>query len=1136
MAYSTVEYTGDGTTTDFSIPFTYLNKVEVKVFLDAVDTPFTFLTDQIAKLATAPANGVIILIRRTTEIDAPITDYTDGAILTEQDLDNTAIQTLNSVQEVYDRLETSINPVPNTNNMDAGGRILINLGDARTGEGKDALNVDVADARYVNVDGDTMTGDLVMGGNNITGLPTPTTNDEPATKGYADSTFVDAAGDAMTGELAMGNNKITGVADATAGKDAMNQDASDARYVNTDGDTMTGDLTVRGDVSISQVVSAASLTLSGGAGVAGKITGVADGTNGTDAVNYQQTITLVDDAAAQAAASAISATESAASATASATSATASEVSNVASAASATESSTSATRAEEAARSAGLPVSSVQWFLEDPNDAPVRPGLLKPEGQELNRAEYAALWSQVVEDKATVTEAQWQAGRSGAYSTGNGTTTFRMPDIRGYFIRMPDIRANGEEPGGNTRTFGSAQDDEVGPHDHTATSTSTLTVPTATSTLTVPTAASTFTGADHSHSRGTQEIAGSANAADAGGGYGLVSNDSGVTGAFTSGTLNSSGLQSDAGGGNKYDLDFKASRNWTGTSSSETVDGTVATTLTGGSVATTLAGGSVATTTDVNDSTGVETRAKNMWMQPYIVYSKVTQSSTGLHFRGTWDADANIVFGDPLNSTLAKGVAPTVETGTIPDRVAYLCIKGGNADIIDDGIIESPWVVGDQTFWSATGTPQTWIAVPVASVSSVNGQTGVVVLDAGDVDAFTKTETTTNLAAAIQQSLLDSAVPEPDFHMPLVSDINIREGFGTNTFARASTATYVDKSGVLQTAVIDEPRVEKEGILIEGASTNLRTWRESILREKVNVTEAVFELYSTISPEGTVRDVQKFTPTFAIGEFSTGFKESFQPLTNTTYTFSLWAKTESSTPVEARLVFSNYSEWDSIPDKPITITNSWQRFSITRTNTAATPVGSNMNLLVQQDAGAVNKSILTINWQLETLPFASSYIPTNGSAVTRAADLFDLDTSEMLPAINTDITIAASFDRSNAGGAQMVYRSLNNAGSLIQRSSSGANYGSNAASYVVNHTTPINSTHITTSVFNGTNLALYADGSLVGTSTTGSDAIAPWATLFAIGRDSANPSNNERYLWGHIRNFRIWNQALTATQVATIGG
>jgi hypothetical protein len=49
------------------------------------------------------------------------------------------------------------------------------------------LDTSSVDNRYVNRNGDRMSGDLNMNGNRITNLPTPTGNNQPATKGYVDS-------------------------------------------------------------------------------------------------------------------------------------------------------------------------------------------------------------------------------------------------------------------------------------------------------------------------------------------------------------------------------------------------------------------------------------------------------------------------------------------------------------------------------------------------------------------------------------------------------------------------------------------------------------------------------------------------------------------------------------------------------------------------------------------------------------------------------------------------------------------------------------------------------------------------------------------------------------------------------------
>ena len=69
--------------------------------------------------------------------------------------------------------------------------------------------------------GGTMSGAIAMGTNKITGLGTPTSSTDAATKAYAD-TMLPLAGGTMSGAIAMGNSKITGLADATNLTDAVN--------------------------------------------------------------------------------------------------------------------------------------------------------------------------------------------------------------------------------------------------------------------------------------------------------------------------------------------------------------------------------------------------------------------------------------------------------------------------------------------------------------------------------------------------------------------------------------------------------------------------------------------------------------------------------------------------------------------------------------------------------------------------------------------------------------------------------------------------------------------------------------------------------------------------------------------------
>ena len=68
--------------------------------------------------------------------------------------------------------------------------------------------------------GGTMSGAIAMGTNKITGLGTPTSSTDAATKAYAD-TMLPLAGGTMSGAIAMGTNKITGVGDPTNAQDVV---------------------------------------------------------------------------------------------------------------------------------------------------------------------------------------------------------------------------------------------------------------------------------------------------------------------------------------------------------------------------------------------------------------------------------------------------------------------------------------------------------------------------------------------------------------------------------------------------------------------------------------------------------------------------------------------------------------------------------------------------------------------------------------------------------------------------------------------------------------------------------------------------------------------------------------------------
>lgn len=75
---------------------------------------------------------------------------------------------------------------------------------------------------------------------------------------------------------------------------------------------------------------------------------------------------------------------------------------------------------------------AIEWFLG--TRAAMPGGHLPADGQLLSRTTYADLWAAISSGVLkSVTEANWQASAAhrGMYSTGDGSTTFRMPDLNG---------------------------------------------------------------------------------------------------------------------------------------------------------------------------------------------------------------------------------------------------------------------------------------------------------------------------------------------------------------------------------------------------------------------------------------------------------------------------------------------------------------------------------------------------------------------------------------------------------------------------------------------------------------------------------------------------------------------------------
>ncbi len=108
MAFSFQTYIGSAGRVDFQFDFPYLDEDHVKVTVNGLAAQFAFLNPSTVRLATPPADGATVLIRRRTPIDQAPVDYNDGSVLAEKDLDRAVLYNLYVVQELRDELDADV--------------------------------------------------------------------------------------------------------------------------------------------------------------------------------------------------------------------------------------------------------------------------------------------------------------------------------------------------------------------------------------------------------------------------------------------------------------------------------------------------------------------------------------------------------------------------------------------------------------------------------------------------------------------------------------------------------------------------------------------------------------------------------------------------------------------------------------------------------------------------------------------------------------------------------------------------------------------------------------------------------------------------------------------------------------------
>ena len=325
----------------------------------------------------------------------------------------------------------------------------------------------------------------------------------------------------------------------------------------------------------------------------------------------------------------------------------------------------------------------------------------------------------------------------------------------------------------------------------------------------------------------------------------------------------------------------------------------------------------------------------------------------------------------------------------------------------------------------------------------------------------------------------------------------------TKTFAETLRVEYDAATG------------ENLGALIEGSSTNLLRYSEDFNSGSwVKLSGATVAVNTTLAPDKTFSADTLIFNTTTVSRV----EQPFLPTNLVVHTFSFWARADSNVSFRLEIGASDSGLVTH------TATNKWQRFTISATPNAL----SNIYPQIKNNSGGSSNTLYVWGAQFEALPFASSYIRTEGSAVSRSGDSLNLPVTS-IPAPSKKQSMIVNFSAQLQGINDRVYEIGGTGNGRRHMFLTSTNIGYRYQN-VVNFTAPLvaNTPYNTVSSFDGTSVKFYVDENLIFSSTVADQTDT--STTFKIGADI----NGSSPFYGHISKFKTYAQALTAQEITLL--
>ena len=375
------------------------------------------------------------------------------------------------------------------------------------------------------------------------------------------------------------------------------------------------------------------------------------------------------------------------------------------------------------------------------------------------------------------------------------------------------------------------------------------------------------------------------------------------------------------------------------------------------------------------------------------------------------------------------------------------------------------------------------------------------------------------------------------------------DGSGDLTFARASTATRINKNNLIENVGNNVPRLDYEGggcpsLLLEGNSTNLITQSELFsnsywTKSGATVTSG-FSAPSLDSPLGAFKLVEDTSN----GEHRTEAVSA--DATNGTHSFFVKADTRQWVaiydPILGKgkyfdllngVVGGNYN---SAPDNATieSISDNWYRISISTTGLGRSRLILSESGTDTNYQGDGTSGVYIFGAQLEQKSHATSYIPTSGSQITRLAETANgsgnastfndsegvlfFEASTLLNG-GTYMTISIN-DGTSSNDISLLYRIQENE-VWMQTSGSGSDTNINIYDVVQNENNKIALS------YSSNGIKIFVNGILKGSIAINALPIGLNSVEFNNGAQGEN-------FYGNVKDLKVYKTALTSLEIQTL--